>query len=363
VDSANAGDRRRRIIMGAVLLVVIAAAVVGVLALIPGVLPSMGGADATRLTGRESESEMNRRGYELLRQGQTAAAIQVFQLNVERHPASANVYDSLGEAYVAAGERALAVANYEKALTIDPKKKSALSAIEELTGRERPPYRPLVLFHIVNGLLGILSGAAAMVLRKGSRRHSLAGRIFVVSMLSMSASAASIAFMDPNGDAINVFMGVLTFYLVATAWLTARRTRPRTGVVDWIGVAVVIAAAVGLVSYGVDAAASGDNRGGAPAAAFFVFAGIAALAAVLDIRMIRLGGVAGAQRLTRHLWRMCTALFIAATSFFLGQPQVFPVSVRNSGVLAVPSLLLIVALGYWLFRVNGLRRVTRATAA
>ena len=53
---------------------------------------------------------------------------------------------------------------------------------------------------------------------------------------------------------------------------------------------------------------------------------------------------------------MNTALFIAVSSFFQGQPQLFPVAVRNSGVLAVPTLLVILSLGYWLFRVNGFRR-------
>ena len=358
----------------------------GILALIPGVLPSLGGDDPNRVTSvlsytiqtkgidaaveqyralraqgfpnlQESESDTNRLGYALLQEGQVADAIQVFQLNVETHPGSANVYDSLGEAYLAAGNRPLAIANYEQALALEPTKKSAASAIEELTGRKRPPYSALALFHIFNGLAGLLSGAAAMSLRKGSRWHALAGRVFVLSMLSMSASAAYIASVDPNGKPINVLMGVLTFYLVATAWLTARRKRPQTSVIDWIGLAVVLAVAVALANYGVEAAKSQTgSRDGAAAGVYFAFSAVAVLAALLDVRMIRRGGVAGAQRLTRHLWRMCTALFVAVTSFFLGQPQVFPVSVRNTGVLVVPSLLVIAALGFWLFRVNAFHR-------
>ena len=39
--------------------------------------------------------------------------------------------------------------------------------------------------------------------------------------------------------------------------------------------------------------------------------------------------ISGAQRITRHLWQMCVALFIAAASFFLGQAKVFPASVRG----------------------------------
>jgi uncharacterized membrane protein len=311
---------------------------------------------------QERESDTNRLGYALLRQGRADNAVQVLQLNVETHPSSANVYDSLGEAYLAAGNRPLAIANYEKALAIDPRMKSALRAIEDLTGRQRPPYSPPMLFHIFNGLLGIASGAAAMLLRKGSRRHDWAGRVFVVSMLSMSSTATYIAFTDPHGSVINVLMGLLTFYLVATAWLTARRKRPATSLADWIGLAVIAAVGAGLLNYGF--AAAGSESGsiqGVPAGVFFFFGAIAWAAAGLDVRMIRRGGVTGAARLTRHLWRMNTALFIAVGSFFQGQPQVFPVALRNSGILVVPTLLVILGLGYWLFRNNGGRR--RPTAA
>ena len=44
---------------------------------------------------------------------------------------------------------------------------------------------PVLVIHICAGTLGLLSGAAAMALRKGSRRHGAAGNVFVVAMLVM----------------------------------------------------------------------------------------------------------------------------------------------------------------------------------
>jgi tetratricopeptide (TPR) repeat protein len=202
------------------LVLLVAAAIVGILSLIPGVLPSLGGGDQDRLTTvlsrtietrgidaavaqyrmlraqgfaplRESEADTNTLGYAMLQKGRTQDAIKVFQLNIETHPESANLYDSLGEAYLTAGNRALAITNYEKAIALDPAKRSAAAALQDLTGRKRASYSSLSLFHIFNGLAGIVSGAAAMILRKGSRRHSWAGRVFVITMLSMSGSAAS----------------------------------------------------------------------------------------------------------------------------------------------------------------------------
>jgi CubicO group peptidase (beta-lactamase class C family) len=68
-----------------------------------------------------SEPEVNRLGYMLLQRGRVAEAIDVFLINVEEHPRSWNVYDSLAEAYAAHGDRDLAIANYKKSLEMNPK--------------------------------------------------------------------------------------------------------------------------------------------------------------------------------------------------------------------------------------------------
>ncbi len=55
-----------------------------------------------------------------------------------------------------------------------------------------------------------------------------------------------------------------------------------------------------------------------------VFAFLAALGVLLDVRRLRRGGVSGAVRVARHLWRMCLALFTASASFFLGSSSFSP---------------------------------------
>lgn len=82
-----------------------------------------------------SESDMNGWGYRLMRNGQVKEAIEVFKLNVEMYPRSANVYDSLAEAYLASGNKQGAIDNYSKALEIDPQLESAKQALRILTGR------------------------------------------------------------------------------------------------------------------------------------------------------------------------------------------------------------------------------------
>jgi tetratricopeptide (TPR) repeat protein len=67
-----------------------------------------------------TEVELNTYGYQLINQGQTDKAIEMFILNTKRHPNSANAWDSLGEAYVTKGDKEKAIANFKKSLSLNP---------------------------------------------------------------------------------------------------------------------------------------------------------------------------------------------------------------------------------------------------
>ena len=79
-----------------------------------------------------SESELNSAGYQLMRTGKGEQAVEIFKLNVEMFPQASNPYDSLGEAYAAAGEKELAIKNYKRSVELDPKNTGALAAIKRL---------------------------------------------------------------------------------------------------------------------------------------------------------------------------------------------------------------------------------------
>ena len=89
------------------------------------------------------------------------------------------------------------------------------------------PGTSVLLAHIFAGTLGLFSGAAAIVFLKGSPRHMLEGKIFVVSMLIMAVGAVHAA-IERNQPG-NIGCGILTFYLILTAWLTARRPTSKNG--------------------------------------------------------------------------------------------------------------------------------------
>ncbi len=69
---------------------------------------------------------------------------------------------------------------------------------------------------------------------------------------------------------------------------------------------------------------------------YYVFCALALFFAALDFKVILQGGISGAARIARHLWRMCFALFFAAGSFFLGQQKVMPVWMRGVFYVLAP---------------------------
>ena len=227
----------------------------------------------------------------------------------------------------------------------------------------------LLLFaHIGGGGVAILSGMSALLLRKGGRAHGLAGNIFFGAMLVMAAVGALVSpfLVSRQGDPklLDSLAGCFTLYLVTTSWLTVRRragTIGRAEVVAFI-VAVLLAAASFLFAV-IAARSPSGGYGGFPPAGFCVLGSIIALAAALDARVIKRGGISGVPRVARHLWRMCLALFIATGSFFLGQQRVMPEAVRGSPILLLLGLAPLGFMLFWLVRVRLGRRLRAAWAS
>ena len=75
----------------------------------------------------------------------------------------------------------------------------------------------------------------------------------------------------------------------------------------------ISALAIGMLSLGIMLATKEQND---ESGLYLFFGSIAALAAMLDFNMIARGGIEGAHRIARHLWRMCFAMTGAMASFF-----------------------------------------------
>ena len=207
---------------------------------------------------------------------------------------------------------------------------------------------PILIIHICGGLVGLLSGVAAVSFRKGSPRHRMAGNIFFISMLTMASTAALLG---------NVFGGASALYLVTTGWLTARRCEGETSIFDWGALLFGLAVGVPILTDGLRiVSGSIPPKPGVPVGMTLFLGCVVLLAAAGDLRMLVRGGVFGRQRIARHLWRMCFGLFIATGSFlaqrrvlaFLGGPKIM--------LLAPLQLILMI---FWLIRVR-LKNVYKA---
>jgi Predicted membrane protein (DUF2306)/Tetratricopeptide repeat len=81
------------------------------------------------------ENEVNSLGYQLLQADKFKQAIRIFQLNVEAYPQSGNTWDSLAEAYMDEGDKAQAIANYQRSLQINPRNANAVKMLQKLNVR------------------------------------------------------------------------------------------------------------------------------------------------------------------------------------------------------------------------------------
>lgn len=213
------------------------------------------------------------------------------------------------------------------------------------------------LVHILAGVLGLASGYLALYATKGSRLHRRAGMVFVWVMLTVCAAGLVMALGRNVAPSVNVPAALITSYLIVTSLTTVR---PLAAGGRWLHVgAMLVALSVGVVMIRYTAESfAGRAPDGMPAFPFIMFGTVGFLGAVGDVRVLRSGPLRGAKRLVRHLWRMCFALFIAALSFFIGQSDEFPAALRIMPLLALPVLVVLATMFYWLWRVRFKRRLS-----
>ncbi|RIJ20412.1 hypothetical protein D1224_14910 [Henriciella barbarensis] len=209
----------------------------------------------------------------------------------------------------------------------------------------------LMLLHIIAGTAAVAAGGPALALRKGSPLHRASGLGFVVSMVISALAGTILAGLKP--EFITLLAGFFTIYLVLSSWMTMQGWGQGGGVVagGCLVPAVLIATVGGI--WGTEALASPDGlKTGYSAEPYLVFAAIVGLAGLGDLSVIVRKGIRGRQRTARHLWRMSLALFIAVGSLFTGPgSSIFPQSIRDTGLLSLPELLVLSLMVFWLIRV------------
>jgi hypothetical protein len=200
--------------------------------------------------------------------------------------------------------------------------------------------------HIAGGIAALIAGSLAVAARKGGSLHASAGTGFAAAMLVLGTTASILEpFRSPPGSPVG---GVMVCYFVATSWVAARRRDGRTGRFE----IAACAAALGLAVLLVWGALAGSARTPVGPGPVFALAGLCLLAGLLDLNAILRARLTPRQRLSRHLWRMCFAFFIATGSFFLGQQDVLPRAMRGSPILFVLAFAPFAVMLFWLVRLR-----------
>jgi hypothetical protein len=161
-------------------------------------------------------------------------------------------------------------------------------------------------------------------------------------------------------DEVNLFIGAFAFYLVATAWMTVRREEGTSGLFEKIAlfVGLGLCAPFGILAVQLATGMTPSIKSTVPfegpvLIAIYIFTAVLSLAAIGDARLVLGGGLSGAPRIARHLWRMCLGLTLAAGSFFTNAlPRLLPSPVHVTPIFFLPQLLLLSFLIFWIIRVR-----------
>ena len=171
------------------------------------------------------------------------------------------------------------------------------------------------ILHVAAGTASLLAGGVALATRKGGRPHRLAGKIFLVSMITIAATAIVLAIVRPNPFLF--FLAVFSCYLavwgrvaLARKKLAAHTPAPRSHYIP--------TAAFGLFCgyFGVAALRSG-------ALVFQIFAALALLLVVGHLRQLRRGGEYRVHWMLDHQAGFVTAYIASITAFMVVNPPRF----------------------------------------
>jgi uncharacterized membrane protein len=215
------------------------------------------------------------------------------------------------------------------------------------------------VIHIAGGAMGLVSGTVAVFAHKGGLLHRRAGTIFVVSMLVMSVLAIYLAVAVPD-QLTNVFIGAFAIYLVSTGWMSVRREAGTNGPFEKTALAVALCLCAPFVILSLQLAMdftplfrSAVPFKGPVLVAIYSFTSILVVAAIGDARVVLCGALSGVPRISRHLWRMCLGLTLAAGSGFTnGFARLLPGPYHVPTAFFLPQFLPLGLLAFWMIRVR-----------
>jgi uncharacterized membrane protein len=180
--------------------------------------------------------------------------------------------------------------------------------------------------HIAAGFLALFAGIGAMATTKGGRQHRRAGRLYVSAMVVVAATAIALFGFDwSRSRGFLALIAVFSFYFVFSGYraLGRKRSEATVGTPDWLGVALVTLASLGILMMGVVFVRAGN--GFAPV--MLVFGAIGTVVGITDGAAF-LGYRDGGTWLGEHVFRMGAGYVATVTAFSTVNFLFLPVVVR-----------------------------------
>ncbi len=210
------------------------------------------------------------------------------------------------------------------------------------------------IVHVLLGIAAILAGCIALYAKKGQVTHIKFGHTFTGTMVFSSAIGGVLGLLKFSAFFITTLAGILSITLVLSGVLAVQRGKANTPrqerrIATLNGLNFLV-----IFSSGIFATQSLNGiLFGFHAEDYFFLSAMAAIALCGDLRYFSSKTLTHANRLIRHLWRMCLGLFIAVGSAFTGPGMnAFPETIQNSGLLPLPEFIILIVMIFWLVRIR-----------
>lgn len=166
----------------------------------------------------------------------------------------------------------------------------------------------LLILHIVAGVAALAGGLVALAAPKGKALHRQAGTVFFWGMAAVFASAVILAVAENN--LFLLLIALFSFYLAFAGWRFARNRSGVAAAIDWLAVAAMAIAGLGMAALAWRYVDQGDAQWVTLAA----FASIALALALADGLAHRAGASRGPARIARHLTNMTAGVIATLTA-------------------------------------------------
>lgn len=211
-----------------------------------------------------------------------------------------------------------------------------------------------ILFsHISLGIVSVLSGFVALFSKKGFSKHIKFGLIFVWSMIFSSILGSILGLINYSEFFITFCGGVLSFTLITSSLLTLKRNKIKSLNLERSIAVINFFNFIILVIIGTTAFSKYEGvLFGFPAEDYFFLSSMAFVCCVGDVAYFLKKEIQYHRKIARHLWRMCLGFFIAAGSAFTGPGKaIFPMTLQESNILALPEIVIFAFMVFWLIRI------------